>query len=254
MDPVIARYIGNDLYPIHPRDEMTSQMNFLKKRFVFYADYSKAKMTDIFRPEELKDASKLICETMQSVMLENKGGGKFAMKYLPTAAQMGPVYGLLAEDFNHDGHLDLLLSGNSHATESISGRLDGLNGLLMTGNGKGGFKPLHASQSGIYIPGDAKGMAHMTLADGRPMVVATQNNGPLLAFAGDVRSNMAYVKPTFQDALLEATYANGRKKRMELAYGSGYLSQSGRGVALSREGLQKVTVTDFRGRRREVTF
>jgi hypothetical protein len=254
MDPVIARYIGNDLYPIHPRDEMTSQMNFLKKRFVYYADYSKAKMTDIFKPEELKDASKLICETMQSVMLENKGGGKFAMKYLPPAAQMGPVYGLLAEDFNHDGHLDLLLSGNSHATESISGRLDGLNGLLMTGNGKGGFKPLHASQSGIYIPGDAKGMAHMTLADGRPMVVATQNNGPLLAFAGDVRSNMAYVKPTFQDALLEATYANGRKKRMELAYGSGYLSQSGRSVALSREGLQKVTVTDFRGRRREVTF
>lgn len=254
MDPVIARYIGNDLYPVHPRDEMTSQMNFLKKRFVYYADYSKAKITDIFKPEELKDVHKLICETMQSVMLENKGSGQFAMKYLPAAAQMGPVYGLLAEDFNHDGHLDLVLSGNSHATESISGRLDGLNGLLMAGNGKGAFAPLRAAQSGIYIPRDAKGLTCLRLDDGRSMVVAAQNNGPLLAFVGDVPNNMVYIKPAFEDLLLEATYANGRKKRIELAYGWGYLSQSGRGVVVPREGLKKVIAIDFRGRSREVAF
>lgn len=254
MDPVMARYIGNELYPVHPRDEMTSQMNFLKKRFVYYADYSKAKISDIFKPEELKDARKLICETMQSVMLENKGGGKFAMKYLPSAAQMGPVYGLLAEDFNHDGHLDLLLSGNSHATESISGRLDGLNGLLMPGDGKGGFKSLSSAQSGIFVPGDAKGMAHLRLGNGSSLVLAAQNNGPLLAFTGGASDEMVYIKPTPQDAVLEAAYANGRPKRFELGYGSGYLSQSGRNIALPREGLKKVVLIDFRGRTREVGF
>ncbi len=254
MDPVMARYIGNDLYPVHPRDEMTSQMNFLKKRFVYYADYSKAKITDIFKPEELKDARKLICETMQSVMLENKGSGKFAMKYLPPAAQMGAVYGLLAEDFDHDGHLDLLLSGNSHATESISGRLDGLNGVLMLGNGKGGFKPLNPARSGVYVPGDAKGMAHLWLSKGRSLVLAAQNNGPLLAFTGGADDKMVYIKPMPQDAALLATYAEGRPKRFELGYGSGYLSQSGRNVALPREGLKKVVLIDSRGRTREVAF
>nr|WP_295922590.1 VCBS repeat-containing protein [uncultured Dyadobacter sp.] len=254
MDPVMARYIGNDLYPVHPRDEMNSQMNFLKKRFIYYADYSKAKITDIFKPEELKDARRLVCETMQSVMLENKGGGKFVLKGLPAAAQMGPVYGLLAEDFNHDGHLDLLLSGNSHATESISGRLDGLNGLLMLGDGKGTFKPQHAAQSGIYIPGDAKGMAHLRLANGSSLVLAAQNNAPLLAFAGNARGNVIYLKPMALDVSLEATYADGRKQRIELAYGSGYLSQSCRGVALPREGLQNVKITDFQGRSRQVPF
>lgn len=252
MDPVMARYIGNDLYPVHPRDEMTSQMNFLKKRFIYYADYSKAKITDIFKPEELKDARKLVCETMQSVLLENKGGGKFTIKYLPAAAQMGAVYGLLAEDFNHDGHLDLLLAGNSHATESISGRLDGLNGLLMLGNGKGGFQPLHPAQSGVLVPGDAKGMAHLSLANGRSLVLAAQNNGPLLAFAGSINDKMIYIKPMSQDAALEATYTDGRSKRFELGYGSGYLSQSGRNVGLLREGLAKVVLIDFRGRTREV--
>lgn len=254
MDPVIARYIGNELYPTHPRDEMTNQMNFLKKRFVYYADYSKAKITDVFKPEELKDARKLICETMQSVLLENQGNGKFAMKYLPTAAQMGAVYGLLAEDFNHDGHLDLMLSGNSHATESISGRLDGLNGSLVLGDGKGGFKPLSAAQSGVLVPGDAKGMAHLRLSNGQSLVVAAQNNGPLLAFAGGVGDKMVYIRPMSQDAVLLATYANGRSLRVELSYGSGYLSQSGRNVALRSEGLKKVALTDFRGRAREVAF
>lgn len=254
MDPVIARYIGNDLYPTHPRDEMTSQMNFLKKRFVYYADYSKAKITDVFKPEELNDARKLVCETMQSVMLENKGNGKFELKFLPAAAQMGPVYGLLAEDFNHDGHLDLLLSGNTHATESISGRLDGLNGLLMPGDGKGGFKPLNAFQSGVFVPGDAKGMAHLRLGNGRSLVLAAQNNAPLLAFAGSVEDKIVYIKPMSQDAALVATYADDRSKRFELGYGSGYLSQSGRNVSLSREGLQKVVLIDFRGRTREVAF
>ena len=254
MDPVITRYIGNDLYPIHPRDEMTGQMNFLKKRFVYYADYSKAKITDVFKPEELKDARKLVCETMQSVMLENRGGGKFALKYLPAAAQMGAVYGLVPEDFNRDGHLDLLLSGNSHATESISGRLDGLNGLLMLGDGKGGFKPLRAAQSGILIPGDAKGMAQLKLVNGASLVLAAQNNGPLLAFTIDASNKMVYIRPMSQDGNLEAVYDDGRKRRVELSYGSGYLSQSSRNVALPRAGLKKVTLTDFRGRSREVAF
>ncbi|MHA4740962.1 VCBS repeat-containing protein [Dyadobacter sp. MSC1_007] len=254
MDPVICRYIGNELYPVHPRDEMNSQMNFLKKRFIYYADYSKARITDVFKPEELKGAQKLICETMQSVMLENKGNGKFVMQNLPTEAQLGPVYGLLANDFNHDGHLDLLLSGNSNATESISGRMDALNGLLMLGNGKGGFKPLNSGQSGVLIPGDAKGMASLTLANGRQMVLAAQNNGPLLAFVGGADNKMINIKPESHYHWLEATYADGHRKRIELAYGSGYLSQSGRSVALVKEGLKKVVLIDFAGHAHGVTF
>jgi hypothetical protein len=65
---------------------------------------------------------------------------------------------------------------------------------------------------------------------------------------------MVYIKPMAQDAFLEATYSDGQKRRFELAYGSGYLSQSGRSVGLLRNGLQKVVLTDFRGNMREVRF
>ncbi|MNY71238.1 hypothetical protein D3C86_2095350 [compost metagenome] len=65
---------------------------------------------------------------------------------------------------------------------------------------------------------------------------------------------MIYVKPMLQDAVLVATYADARSKRIELSYGSGYLSQSSRTVALPRDGLKKVVLIDSRGRSREVAF
>jgi hypothetical protein len=86
------------------------------------------------------------------------------------------------------------------------------------------------------------------------LVLAAQNNGPLLAFARQAGDKMVYIKPMSQDAALEATYIDGRLKRLELGYGSGYLSQSGRNAALPREGLKKVILIDFRGRAREVAF
>jgi hypothetical protein len=254
MDPVLCRYVGNELYPVHPRDEMTSQMNFLKKRFIYYADYSKAKIGDVFKPEELEGAEKLVCETMHSVMLENKGNGQFISKSLPAAAQLGPVYGLCSGDYDGDGHLDLLLTGNSYATESISGRLDAFNGLLLTGNGKGDFTPVSASKSGFLVEGDGKGLADLRLGDGSLMVLAAQNNSALKTFVVPASKEIKIITPKLNDAMIEATYSNGRKLKFELHYGLGYLSQSSRKVSLPAKGLVKVTATDFQGRGRNVAF
>ncbi|MEO6287902.1 MAG: VCBS repeat-containing protein [Dyadobacter sp.] len=254
MDPVLARYVGNDLYPVHPRDEMTSQMNFLKKRFIYYADYSKAKISDVFKPEELEGAEKLVCETMHSVMLENKGNGQFVSKPLPASAQLGPVYGLCSGDYNGDGHLDLLLTGNSYATESISGRLDAFNGLLLTGNGKGDFAPVSASKSGFLVEGDGKGLADLRLGDGSFIVLAAQNNSVLKTFSLPVSKDVKVIAPKLNDVMMEATYSNGRKLKFELHYGSGYLSQSSRKASLLAKGLVKVIATDFQGKSRNVAF
>lgn len=250
MDPVLCRYVGNELYPIHPRDEMTSQMNFLKKRFVYYADYSKASITNVFSKEELKDAKKMVCEAMQSVLIVNNGNGKFEMKLLPVAAQMGAVYGICTADYNHDGHPDLLLSGNSYATESISGRLDAFSGLLLTGNGKGDFTPLKASESGFLVEGDAKGLAEITIGTNGRMILAAQNNAALRAFSAPVSASVHSIDPAPGDAWLEARYAGGKSRKYELHYGSGYLSQSTRRTFVPVQGLLQVRITDFSGKSR----
>ncbi|KAA6438212.1 VCBS repeat-containing protein [Dyadobacter flavalbus] len=254
MDPVLCRYFGNELYPVHPRDEMTSQMNFLKKRFIYYADYSKADIGKVFSKEELKDAKKMVCEAMQSVLIINKGNGKFEVKPLPAAAQLGSVYGICAADYNHDGHLDLLLSGNTYATESISGRLDAFSGLLLTGNGKGDFTPVKAAESGFLVEGDGKGLAEITTGKQGLMILAAQNNAALRSFADQVPASMLLIEPESHDAWLEASYANGKTMQYELHYGTGYLSQSTRKIFIPRKGLRNVRVTGFNGKSRPVGF
>lgn len=254
MDPVIFRYTGENLYPIHPRDEMTSQMNFLKKRFVYYGDYAKAEMKDIFKKDELKDARKLICEEMGSVLLENQGNGKFKMKALPIAAQLGPVYGILTADYNADGHQDLLLTGNSYAPESISGRLDAFHGLLLLGNGKGNFSPVSAATSGFLVEGDGKGLAELNLADGNKLVISAQNNDKLkVFFSQNKEKNLIKIRPHADEIRAEIIFKDGKKRIQECSYGSGYLSQSSRVLTISKDNVSKINIYDSKGNRRSVS-
>jgi hypothetical protein len=255
MDPVIFRYSGENLYPIHPRDEMTSQMNFLKKRFVYYGDYAKAEMKDIFTKEELKDAARLSCEEMRSVLLENQGNGKFKMKALPAAAQLGPVYGIITGDYDADGHTDLLLTGNSYAPESISGRQDAFNGLLLQGNGKGSFTPVSSAKSGFLVEGDGKGLSELRMGNGARLILATQNNDVLKVFSSAADKNETVrIMPSPTDIRAEIVLKNGKKIRHEWNHGSGYLSQSSQALILFKENISGITVYDSRNHRRSITL
>ncbi len=250
IDPVLCRYLGDVLFPVHPRDEMTSQMNFLKKRFVYYGDYAKASLSTIFTKEELNDAKRLTCEMMESVFIENRGKGKFVLKMLPMAVQLGDVYGIVTGDYNQDGHLDLLLTGNSYAPESISGRLDAFNGLFLTGDGKGNFSPVSATESGFLVEGDGKGLASLKLANGDTQILAAQNNEFLKTFVVRSLTKQIQIKPLTTDAWAELVYANGRKIRHEFNYGNGYLSQSTREASFSTNKLITVQTADFKGNKR----
>lgn len=248
IDPVMSRYVGEDLYPIHPRDEMTSQMNFLKKRFVYYRDYAKAQMKDIFTKDELKNAVQLRCEEMKSVLLENLGNGKFKMHPLPTTAQLGTIYGICANDYDSDGHLDLLLTGNSFAPESISGRLDGFNGLLLKGTGKGNFIPVSAEKSGFLVEGDGKGLAELTLPNGKSLILSAQNNDQLKTFSIPEAKNIyTEIKPLTLDSRAEIFYKNGKRRIHDWNYGSGYLSQSSRILRIPTDEVLRIEIHDYKG-------
>ena len=79
---------------------------------------------------------------LQSCFIQNDGDGKFKLIPLPKEAQISPLNGMLADDFDGDGNLDVLINGNDFGTEVSIGRYDALNGLLLKGNGTGGFSPL----------------------------------------------------------------------------------------------------------------
>ena len=103
IDPIFTSYIDGKAYPMASRDELINQIYSLNKKFTTYASYANAQLSDIFSPDELKDATVLKAETLKTIYLENKGD-QFIPHELPIQAQFAPVYAITTLDYNDDGN------------------------------------------------------------------------------------------------------------------------------------------------------
>ena len=118
--------------------------------------------------------------TFATTLVRNDGGGKFTLVPLPDEAQVAPVYGILPADVDRDGHTDLLIAGNFDGFKPEIGRMAASFGLLLRGDGRGGFTPVRAPQSGFVVPGQTRDIARVRTAAGDAYLVARNNDRPLL--------------------------------------------------------------------------
>ncbi|GAB4421010.1 MAG: VCBS repeat-containing protein [Bacteroidia bacterium] len=181
QDAILCHYLQGVEVPFHSRDDLVRQINAFRRMYPNYSSFADAGWADIFSPAQRAGMHVLRAETFASCWAENQGDGRFALHPLPQAAQFAPVCGVLPGDFDDDGHTDLLLVGNSQATEVQSGPYDALSGLLLRGSSDG-FTPLTVARSGFYVPGDGRALASLRTADGQLLILAAQNNGPLRVF------------------------------------------------------------------------
>jgi len=154
---------------------------------------------------------------------------------------------MVAEDFDGDGNLDLVMNGNDYGTEPSVGRYDALNGLFLKGDGKGNFSPRSILESGIFIPGDGKALVKLRSAAGNCLLAAGQNRGPLKVFELNRPVHCVPLQPGDLSALI--TYRNGLSHKQEIYWGSSFLSESGRFLNLD-EGVRRVDITDDKGHTR----
>ncbi len=166
-------------------------------------------------------------------------------------AQFAPLNGMIADDFDGDGNLDVVINGNDFGTEVTTGRYDAFNGLLLKGDGKGNFKPLSILQSGIYIPGDGKALIKLQSAQGKYLVAASQNKGDLKIF--QLRKNVTTIKVNPDDMSAIIHYKNGGIQKQEFYYGNSFLSQSSRFLQVNNL-VTAVDMINSNGVRRSVNL
>ena len=234
-------------FPAQTRDDQTEQLPGLKKRFLNYKDFGKATITDIFSTNELKDALKLQANNFESYYIENIGQGKFKLHALPVMAQLAPLYGMLAEDFNQDGNLDIAINGNDFGTEVGNGRYDAMNGLLLLGDGKGHFANQSILQSGLFIPGNGKALIKCRGSNNKYLLAASQNKGPIKIFNSKVEHKIVSILPN--DKFCIYTLTNGKKRREEFYKGHSFLSQSSAFILLNNS-ISSVEITNAKGEKR----
>jgi enediyne biosynthesis protein E4 len=249
VDPVLSRFIQGRSHPVASRDILIDQIIGMKGRFPRYEQYATATLEQTLSAEELERAYVGRSVNFASSFVENLGGGRFAIRDLPTRAQFAPVFGMMPADYDDDGNLDVLLVGNSRAPEVQSGWFDASVGTVLLGDGAGGFVAESGSRSGFFVDGDAKGIARLSLGGGRSAVLVTQNDDSLRAFTATRTGPRRLLRLRPDDAFARIILADGSTRRQEFHYGSTYLSQSSRYAEVPAD-AREVVVYDFAGRSR----
>jgi enediyne biosynthesis protein E4 len=250
IDPVMCYYVQGENYIYPTRDEMIKQVNAFRGRFETYESFAKATFATSFTKEELQDAFVVKSNCFESSYIENKGNGIFEKRPLPAQAQFAPLFGMLSHDYNGDGYLDILLTGNSYCTEASTGRYDAFTGLLLAGDGKGNFKIIPGMASGFFADGDAKGLAQLTMQNGKSLIVNANNSGTAKTFMlNDSLVKKVAVNKT--DAYAMLYKKDGGYFKQEFYFGNAYLSNSSRNIAVGQK-IKSIAVFDNNGIKREI--
>ena len=155
LDFFMSYVVQGKAYPAYSRDEICEQVPSLRKRFTTYKAYADATIESCFDEQQLRQAKTKQIAELRTLVLENKDG-ELMPHTLPLAAQYAPVYGILAQDFDRNGTIDLLLMGNNSRMRLRIGKVDANHGVVLRNRGKWQFEDVSPAETGIYIRGDVR--------------------------------------------------------------------------------------------------
>lgn len=158
----------------------------------------------------------------------------FEARPLPVEAQFAPAFGIAVADFDGNGTEDVFLAQNFFGVDRETARQDAGTGLLLLGDGTGGFKSMGPLHSGIWMPGEQRAVVTGDFdSDGRPDLVVTQNSESTRVYRN--RMGNPGLRVTVQDsdhnptgigATLRLKSKSGLGPARAILAGGGYWSQS----------------------------
>jgi hypothetical protein len=180
VQQIITCYNGDSSYPVLLRHDLVSVLPYLKKKYLKYENYREQTIGDIFTPEQLSQAIRLEANIMESSVFINNKNGTFTRISLPEPAQVSIMYGVNVDDFDGDGNKDILMGGNLFEAKPEVGIYDASYGIMLKGDGKGGFTPLTANQSGINLRGAIRDIISLSGKKNKILLFARNNDSPVI--------------------------------------------------------------------------
>lgn len=185
-EQILCSYNGDKSYPMVLRHDLMAQIPSLKKKYLKYESYQNQTIHDIFSENELKQATVLSAVELGSGVFVNDGKGFFSFKRFPNDAQLSVMYGMVTDDFDGDGHVDIVMGGNLYRVKPEAGRYDASYGAFLKGDGKGNFMALPARDTGLKIQGEVRDIKVIKIKGEKVLAVA-RNNDTMLFYKVNAR-------------------------------------------------------------------
>jgi hypothetical protein len=212
---------------------LETDLPWLRAKYPTHLAYSRATVAELLAGRT-PAPRRLEARQLASYVFLNRGD-RFESRRLPLEAQLAPAFGLVVGDFDGDGREDLFIAQGFFGVRPEDARLDAGRGLLLLGDGQGGFAALRGQDSGVAIYEEQRGAATADYdGDGRADLVVTQHGDAtvLLRNVGAkpglrVRLAGSPTNPAGVGATLRLAFGERRGPVREVRAGGGYWSQDG---------------------------
>ena len=131
-EQIICQYINQDYYPIVDKDELISQLPYLKKKIVKYENYANARIQDLFSATQLNESYVSELHILETSLFLSQPEGGFDRQQMPQELQYAPMYALThhTED-NTSTEGTFYLGGNHYLVKPQFGRYDASKGWAL---------------------------------------------------------------------------------------------------------------------------
>lgn len=182
LDIVLSYYENGVVFPVRGRECTSQQIPSIKTKFTNYNKFASSNLIEVYSKSALSNALSYKATTFASMYIENKGNNQFVLTELPTEAQFSSVNDIIVYDFTKDGNLDIVIAGNLYNSEVETTRNDAGISLLLKGDGKGNFKKVPQSKSGLFAPNNTKELMFLKNRKQGSLLIYANNNEGLKVF------------------------------------------------------------------------
>ncbi|MBL6449078.1 VCBS repeat-containing protein [Fulvivirga sp. 29W222] len=138
VDQVLTYYLDGREIPFANYFELTKQMPFLRKNYLYAQDFAAASISELFGEDKIRTAELLQVNTLENAYFENTGDLKFEMKPLPSTLQFSTINAAAEVNVTEDSQ-DVILAGNFFNNNVEMGRYDASYGSLLSIDENGEF-------------------------------------------------------------------------------------------------------------------
>ncbi len=111
-------------------DELSGQLNYLKKKFGSYKSFAGKTIEEVLGKEAVAAATILEIHQLASGYLKNEEG-IFSFIPFDNSLQVAPITSMVKYDFNKDGKEEVFMAGNYFGVIPYHGRFDGFGGAVL---------------------------------------------------------------------------------------------------------------------------